>query len=378
MTPIILEQKVKKRKKRRKTAPSVSTPRVKGGRFPRFKVRLPGFDALRRWRPVFRLKGGVTSLFSGLRWKAPLVFAGGIGLVCLAAVVVMTVDAKRVPDIPLHEDPVLRNNLLNVVSSEFDGQGSGEITEDIDLRFISGIDPVTYVIKSGDTLSEIAKEYDITVGTLIGYNGIDNVRRIIPGEVLKIPEIDGIPYKVKPGDTLEKIAVTYNTSVNRLLDANDLASNLIQPGDELFIPGGQISEYEYRKATGTLFLYPTNGRLTSYYGYRNDPFTGRRRFHYGIDIANRSGTTVTATMGGVVADIGDRPTGYGKYVIIRHGYGFQSLYAHLDRVTVWEGQRVSQGAKIGEMGNTGRSTGPHLHFSIYKNNSPINPLNYLF
>jgi len=87
---------------------------------------------------------------------------------------------------------------------------------------------------------------------------------------------------------------------------------------------------------------------------------------------------VTATMAGVIADIGDRPTGYGKYVIIRHNYGFQSLYAHLDRVTVREGQYVGQGQKIGEMGNTGRSTGSHLHFSIYKNNSPINPLNYLF
>ena len=363
MTPIILEQKVRKRKKTKKPSSRRPGRLFENLRMPR--IRMP---------KLFSEPGG---LLKRLRTKDPLVLTLLACIPVLAILLYLVAVSGRMPDIQLHEDPVLKSSLLSVVSSEFEGQGSGELPE-MDLRFVSGIDPVTYVIQSGDTLSEIAREYDITVGTLIGYNGIDNVRRIIPGEILKIPEIDGIPYQVRPGDTLDTIAAAYGTDVNALLDANDLATNLIQPGDELFIPGGQISEYEYRKATGTLFLYPVNGRLTSYYGYRNDPFTGRRRFHYGIDIANRTGTTVTATMAGVVADIGDRPTGYGKYVIIRHSYGFQSLYAHLDRITVREGQWVSQGSKLGEMGNTGRSTGSHLHFSIYKNNSPINPLNYLF
>jgi len=368
MTPIICKQNVRKRRKKKKPFPSGAKQLKQRTGTRTFTFHLPG-----RAKLLATLK----SALSGFRWQSSLVFTGAVGLVCIGVLAWVLVSSSKVPDIQLHEDPALHKNLLDVVSFEFDGQGSGEIA-DIDLRFITGIDPVTYVIQSGDTLSEIAREYDITVGTLIGYNGIENVRRILPGEVLKIPEIDGIPYQVKPGDTLETIAAAYDTTVNRLLDTNDLATSMIKPGDELFIPGGQISEYEYRKATGTLFLYPVNGRLTSYYGYRNDPFTGYRRFHYGIDIANRAGTPVTATMSGVVADIGDRPMGFGKYVIIRHNYGFQSLYAHLDRITVWEGQRVQQGTKIGEMGNTGRSTGPHLHFSIYKNNSPVNPLNYLF
>lgn len=363
MTPIILEQKVRKRKKRSPAAPRLVSL-FKRIRLPRLRITIPRTVRLRRF-------------ISELRWNSASVLVGGSLVLCIAALVLTAAVGGRSVDISLHEDPAIKSELLSVVSSEFEGQGSGEVN-DTDLRFISGIDPVTYVIKSGDTLSAIAREYDITVGTLIGYNGISNVRRIMPGEVLKIPEIDGVPYTVKAGDTLESIAVAHNTKVNQLLDANDLASSTIKPGDELFVPGGQISEYEYRKATGTLFLYPTNGRLTSYYGYRSDPFTGRRRFHYGIDIANRIGTPVTATMGGVVVDIGDRPTGYGKYVILRHSYGYQTLYAHLSKVSVWKGQQVPQGGKIGEMGNTGRSTGSHLHFSIYQNNSPINPLNHLF
>jgi murein DD-endopeptidase MepM/ murein hydrolase activator NlpD len=371
MTPIILKQKVRKRKKHKKTSLLRSPLLQKRVGVQHISFRMPKIKGLSQ------LWGRITSYIQKINWKSPLVITGTAGVLVFMALIAIAVGIGWTRDIPLHEDPVLQKSLLNVVSSEFDGQGSGEIA-DIDIKFISAVDPVTYVIQSGDTLSEIAREYDITVGTLIGYNGIENVRRIIPGEVLKIPEIDGIPYTVKAGDTLETIAETYNTSVNQLLDANDLSTNLIKPGDDLFIPGGQISEYEYRKATGTLFLYPVNGRLTSYYGYRSDPFTGRRRFHYGIDIANRTGTPVTATMAGVVADVGERPTGYGKYVILRHNYGFQSLYAHLDKVIVRKGQWVQQGGEIGEMGNTGRSTGPHLHFSIYKNNSPINPLNYLF
>ena len=83
-------------------------------------------------------------------------------------------------------------------------------------------------------------------------------------------------------------------------------------------------------------------------------------------------------MSGLVVDIGDQPTGYGKYVIIKHSNGYQSLYGHLNRVTVRKGEYIYQNEKVGEMGNTGRSTGPHLHFSIYKNNTPVNPMTYLW
>jgi len=273
---------------------------------------------------------------------------------------------------------VIDSSLLEYASSEFTGMGSG-IPYLQESAIISTVKSFDYQIKEGDTLSEISKHYKIDVGTLISYNRIEDVRRIWVGANIKIPDIDGLPYIVRNGDSLESIAEKHGIPLNNILDANNLDSEIISIGDRLFIPGAKISEYDYKKATGTLFLYPTTGRLSSPYGYRTDPFTGVRRMHYGIDIANRTGTDVRSTMAGTVVVIADQPLGYGKYIVIRHDRGFQSLYGHLDTILVRKGQRISQGQKIGRMGSSGRSTGTHLHFSLYKNNTPVNPLNgYLY
>ena len=273
---------------------------------------------------------------------------------------------------------IIAGSMLEYASSEFSGMGSGLpfLQPGVVVSTVSSFD---YQVKEGDTLSEISKRYNINVGTLISYNKIEDVRRIWVGANLKIPDTDGLPYIVRKGDSLESIASDHRIPLNNILDANNLDSEVITPGDQLFIPGAKISEYDYKKATGTLFVYPTSGRLTSPFGYRSDPFTGVRRMHYGLDLANRVGTTVKATMSGTVVVIGDQPLGYGNYVVIRHDRGFQSLYGHLNKIIVRNGQRVSQGQKIGEMGNSGRSTGTHLHFSLYKNNVPVNPLKgYLY
>lgn len=273
---------------------------------------------------------------------------------------------------------VINSSLLEYASSEFTGMGSG-IPYIQESAIISTVKSFDYQVKDGDTLSDISKLYNIDVGTLISYNKIKDVRRIWVGINLKIPDIDGMPYVVRNGDSLESIAGKYGIPLNDILDANNLDSEIISVGDRLFIPGAKISEYDYKKATGTLFLYPASGRLSSPYGYRIDPFTGVRRMHYGIDIANRTGTDIRSTMAGTVVVIADQPLGYGKYIVIRHDRGFQSLYGHLDAILVRKGQRISQGQKIGRMGSSGRSTGTHLHFSLYKNNSPVNPLNgYLY
>ncbi|WP_319477423.1 M23 family metallopeptidase [Marispirochaeta aestuarii] len=243
--------------------------------------------------------------------------------------------------------------------------------------YLGGIKENVHTVTRGDTLSEIALRYDVKIGTLISYNGIEDVRRIVPGTRLKIPSYDGVRYVVRPGDNLSNIAATKGISVNQILDANNLQSALIKPGDVLFLPGAAISDYEYKKATGTLIIYPTKGRLTSPYGYRSDPFTGLRRFHYGIDIANATGTVIIAAMDGVVLSVENRPAGYGRYVVIKHERGYQTLYGHMNTVAVREGQRVRQGQSLGTMGNTGRSTGSHLHFALYKNNRPVDPLSVL-
>ncbi len=283
-------------------------------------------------------------------------------------------EAFPLPDKTL----VVESSLLEYASAEFTGMGSG-ISSIQESSIITTVKAFDYEVKPGDTLSGISKMYNIDVGTLISYNKIEDVRRIWVGANLKIPDIDGLPYVVRRGDSLESIAEKHDVPLNDILDANNLDSEIITAGDQLFIPGARISEYDYKKATGTLFLYPTSGRLSSPYGYRTDPFTGVRRMHYGLDIANRVGTDIKATMAGTVVVVGDQPQGYGNYVVIRHSRGFQSLYGHMDTVLVRKGQRVSQGQKIGRMGNSGRSTGPHLHFSLYRNNVPVDPLNgYLY
>lgn len=288
------------------------------------------------------------------------------------------VSRPEPPQIAFPRDPVLSAHLLDYasVAGDFEGQGSGDMLP-VASPYLPAVSLDTYVIQRGDTLSAIAKQHGLSVGTLIGYNSITDVYTIIPGTELKIPDIDGVPYQVKTGDSLSSIAEAYGIGINDLLDANDLASTEILPGESLFIPGGKISDYDYKKAVGTLFVYPTSGRFTSGFGYRSDPFTGVRRFHYAIDLANRIGTPIRASQAGVVISVLDRPTGYGKSIILRHPNGYQTLYAHMSEFSVRQGQRVSQGQVIGRMGNTGRSTGSHLHFSIYKNNVPVDPLNYL-
>jgi murein DD-endopeptidase MepM/ murein hydrolase activator NlpD len=124
--------------------------------------------------------------------------------------------------------------------------------------------------------------------------------------------------------------------------------------------------------------FPVRGgfRHTSGFGYRYDPKTGSRRWHKGHDLAGARGTAIVATGDGVVTFAG-RQGGYGKLVKIRHIRGFQTYYAHLNRIRVKLGQRVSRGEKIGDMGNTGRSTGVHLHYEVRINGNAVNPSKYM-
>ena len=119
-------------------------------------------------------------------------------------------------------------------------------------------------------------------------------------------------------------------------------------------------------------------RVASGFGYRIDPFTKKRRFHYGMDFTAKRGTPVYATGNGIVKRADNRSSGYGKHIRIDHGFGYVSLYAHLTKYNVRRGQRVKRGDIIGYVGNTGRSAGPHLHYEILKDKKKINPLNFYY
>jgi murein DD-endopeptidase MepM/ murein hydrolase activator NlpD len=122
--------------------------------------------------------------------------------------------------------------------------------------------------------------------------------------------------------------------------------------------------------------WPTKGWVTSGFGRRQSPFTGRRKMHHGYDIAARTGTPVLATANGVVSKVASLPD-YGKIVVLDHGYGYQTCYAHNSKILVKVGQRIQRGEKIAAVGNTGRSTGSHLHYEVRLNGVPVNPKRYL-
>lgn len=166
-------------------------------------------------------------------------------------------------------------------------------------------------------------------------------------------------FSQKLKDTDLKLALVLSTLASQM-EQRPVYQSFIQPGAIENIPA----------------IYPSFGRISDYWGTRIHPITGRPEFHYGVDIANQAGTPIYATAAGIVKRI-DYDTGYGKRITLDHGNGFCTLYAHLYNFQVREGERVSKGQIIALMGNTGISTGPHLHYEVIYNDTKINPVNYL-
>jgi murein DD-endopeptidase MepM/ murein hydrolase activator NlpD len=274
----------------------------------------------------------------------------------------------------------LEDNLGQFSLAIYAGLGpetSVEDAETIPLDLTETFKWIIYTVKKGDSVSRIAARNAISMDAIIASNGIANARRLREGETLRIPNMDGIPYTVKHGDSLIKISAASGVPLEAILDANDIQSDAINPGTMLFLPGARMKKEDLKLALGEgLFVYPVQGRLTSTFGWRQDPINKERRFHSAIDLAAPQGTTVKAAVDGRVSLVGLNSV-YGKYIILSHSNGFQTMYAHLSATSVKQGERVEQGAKIGEVGSTGYSTGPHLHFALFKNGRPVNPLDFL-
>lgn len=238
--------------------------------------------------------------------------------------------------------------------------------------------PVTYQnykVRAGDTISGIAKKFGLrNISTLISVNDIGNVRQLGAGQKLKIPSIDGVIYTVKKGDSLDSIITKNKVKLEQLLDVNELTSDTLTVGQQLFLPGVGLDANTLKNAMGDLFKLPIAAkfRWSSPYGYRIDPIAGVKSFHTGVDMACPTGTPILASMSGKVTTTGINRV-YGNYVIIDHGNGYQTLYAHMSKIIATKGQWVSQGTRIGLVGSTGYSTGPHLHFTVYKNGKLVDP-----
>ncbi|GAB4514306.1 MAG: hypothetical protein Kow0047_26080 [Anaerolineae bacterium] len=244
------------------------------------------------------------------------------------------------------------------------------------LRPIPRLDVITYTIQPGDTLWSIARKYDIDIDTLRWSNPeIErNPDRIWDGQQVIIPPGRGALVTVKPGDTIESLAQAWGVApidilsapFNRLSGPEDL-----RPGMRLFIPNGKKDLTRWLRkpspAPGYDFMWPIVGRITQ----------GYSAGHRAIDIGSVYGAPIYASRAGVVVHAAWARTGYGYTVIIDHGHGMTTLYSHMKGAWVHVGDRVSQGQLIGEVGSTGRSTGPHVHFEIRVNGQRVNPLSYL-
>jgi len=249
-------------------------------------------------------------------------------------------------------------------------------------RPLSYKQPVTYQnykVKSGDTISGITKKFGLSnISTLISVNDIGNVRQLAAGQKLRIPSYDGIIYTVKKGDSLDSIVKKNKIDLESLLDVNELTSETLTAGQQLFLPGASLDSKSLKTAMGDRFIMPIAAkfRWSSPYGARIDPIAGVKSFHTGTDMACPTGTPILASMSGKVIATGENRV-YGLYVIIDHGNGYQTLYAHMSKIIATKGIWVSQGTRIGLVGSTGYSTGPHLHFTVYKNGKMINPMSVL-
>jgi murein DD-endopeptidase MepM/ murein hydrolase activator NlpD len=273
------------------------------------------------------------------------------------------------------------------------------ITRHISLKTnISGnvhYDIIKYTVSNGDSIAGIAQEHDLKTETVFWANydlfqGSPDSLRI--GQVLSIPPVDGVYYKWQEGDTIESVAKKLGVEPDAILNwpGNnvDLTDPQIAPGTFVMIPGGQqagqplyiqtITRGSGPAATACGGGYSSRGfwswPAASHYLSGNDYSS----FHRGIDIAANEGTGISAADSGVVTMAqGGSNYGYGNVVQIDHGNGFVTLYAHLSQINVVPCEAVNGGEIIGLAGNTGNSSGAHLHFEIRLNGTPVNPWDYL-
>jgi len=259
--------------------------------------------------------------------------------------------------------------------------------EEIPLNLTETFSWSEYKVQQGDTVSGIASKFSVSTESIIAFNNLKEAWNIRIGNVLKIPNMDGIPYTVQKNDSLSKIAVRMKVPQNAILDANNILSDTIRPGEVLFIPGARMdaSELSYamrrdavRKTAEKPMIYPVSGRITSGYGWREDPVKprpGEMRFHKAVDIAGKMGDPVKAAMQGTVLYCDNNPN-LGNFIVLNHGE-YQTLYAHLSAYSVKAGEKVNQGQEIGKIGDTGYTTGPHLHLEAFRNGNRVNPLDLL-
>ncbi len=234
-----------------------------------------------------------------------------------------------------------------------------------------------YTVRAGDTLSHIAEMYDVTANTILWANDLPRASSIKEGQTLIILPIAGVRHTIKKGDTIKAIAKTYEGDVDEILAYNQLeAEEGLIVGSTIVIPGGAIHTAPVAKSGATPTR--TSGKSVAGAGWLSHPLPGSIKTqglhgYNAVDFGSSIGTSVRAAASGevIVSKSSGWNGGYGQYIVIKHSNGAQTLYSHLIRNDVGVGAYVSQGTVIGGVGNTGRSTGPHLHFEVRGASNPF-------
>lgn len=243
-----------------------------------------------------------------------------------------------------------------------------------------------YVVRSGDSLSQIAEMFDVSISTILSANDMKKGDKLVPGDVLVILPISGVEHTVTKGQTLKSIASLYKVDIGDITLYNGITeTETLAGGDKLIIPGADMADEGGDKPASN--LSSAVAKDTNYYathpiqglaGYFINPLpTGHKTQglhgpgYRGIDIGAPIGTPIYASASGTVliAKTG-WSGGYGNMAIIQHPNGTKTLYAHMSRLGTKTGASVSQGEVIGYVGSTGRSTGPHLHFEVFNAKNP--------
>jgi LysM repeat protein len=233
-----------------------------------------------------------------------------------------------------------------------------------------------YTVREGDSLSRVAEMFGVTTNTIMWANDLNRASDIQPGDSLVILPVAGVRHVVKKGDTMSSIAKKYDADAEEILAFNQLfETDDLVAGETLIIPGGAIQapvrsgaqaqpvSVSGATAASTGFSHPAPGSIKTQgiHGYN------------AVDLAGAAGTAIRAAAAGevIVSKSSGWNGGYGQYIVVRHPSGAQTLYAHLSSNAVGVGNYVSQGEVIGGMGNTGKSTGSHLHFEVRGGRNPF-------
>ena len=247
-----------------------------------------------------------------------------------------------------------------------------------------------YEVQKGDTIYGIARDYGTDVKTIAALNNLKDPALIHPGDEIKVLNDTGLVHKLEEGQTMEEITSAYYNEKDGVIRLNTTKSGNLSEGEQIVIPAANVTTLSSRgfyrpsqdesddevgaeaenENNAPEFIWPLEGRISSPFGWRDD------RFHYGLDIAAPQGVPVRASADGEVT-YSDYRGNYGLLVEIDHSREWSTRYAHNSIVKVEPGQKVHQGEIISEVGSTGYSTGPHVHFEIIYQDERLDPLDYL-